>query len=63
MDVFEEAWKNIVRPAQIKSKSNSYGPRERTINNTLIVREDLTLINRNGKHLQGFLFTSPEIQA
>jgi len=27
MSIYEEAWKNIVRPTQIKSKINAYGPK------------------------------------
>lgn len=63
MNIYEEAWRNIVRPIQIKSKLNAYGPKEREVNGRTIVRTDLTAINRNGKQLQGYLFHCPEVEA
>jgi hypothetical protein len=41
MNVYENAWKNIVMPIQIQSKKHLLGPTERTINGTKIVRVDL----------------------
>jgi hypothetical protein len=51
MNVFEEAWKNIVSPTQIKSKPSLLGPWERCINGVVIKRIDLTATNRNGKRI------------
>lgn len=41
MNIYENAWKNIVMPMQIQSKKHLLGPCERTINGTKIVRIDL----------------------
>lgn len=59
MNIYEEAWKNIVRPTQIKSKMNAYGPKERIVSGKTVVRNDLSILNRNGKQLHGFLFSCP----
>ena len=41
MDMYENAWKDIVQPMQIKSKKHMLGPVQRTINGVRIVRKDL----------------------
>lgn len=41
MDLYENAWKNIVKPTQIKSKKYILGPSERMINGVKIVRVDM----------------------
>lgn len=56
MNVFEEAWKNIVSPTQIKSKASMLGPWERSINGVVVKRTELIATNRNGKRIEGFLF-------
>jgi hypothetical protein len=63
MNLFEEAWKNIVQPIQIKSKLHSYGPKERVIEDTKIIRKDVVAINRNNKKMSGFIFYSPDFEA
>lgn len=63
MQLFDEAWKNIVQPTQIKCKANSYGPKERMRDNCLINRIDVTAVNRNNKNMVGFIFYSPDFEA
>lgn len=41
MDLYENAWKNIVQPAQIKTKKHLLGPSERIIDDCKIIRKDL----------------------
>lgn len=61
MNIFEEAWRNIISPPQIKCKKASLGPKEKIIKDKCIIREDLTVINRNGKKMEGFIFHSPSV--
>lgn len=63
MDAYENAWKNIVRPTQIKSKKHLLGPSERSIHGVRIVRTDLEVCNRNNKKMSAFLFHSPNFEA
>lgn len=61
MEAYEEAWKNIVKPIQIKQRSYTLGPAQRAIKGKTVFRNDLVITNRNGKQLHGFLFESPEV--
>lgn len=61
MNVYDMAWKNIVKPTQIKSKRHLLGPAEMTVDNQVIVRTDLNVINRNNKKISGFVYHSPDI--
>lgn len=63
MDVYENAWKNIVKPTQIKSKKHLLGPTERSINGLRILRDDLEVCNRNNKKISAFLFYCPDFEA
>lgn len=63
MELYENAWKNIVKPTQIKSKRYILGPSERIINGVKIVRIDMQVLNRNNKKISGFLFYCPEIES
>jgi hypothetical protein len=63
MDLYENAWKNIVKPMQIQSKKCMLGPQERIINNNKILRIDLSVLNRKNKKISGFLFYSPNLNA
>jgi hypothetical protein len=47
MNLYEQAWQNIIRPTQIKTKISSYGPKQRTIDDCVIVRKDIEFKNRN----------------
>lgn len=51
MNIYEEAWRNIVRPTQIRSKMSAYGPRERIVDGHVVYRKDLVVVNRNQKKL------------
>jgi hypothetical protein len=51
MNIFEEAWRNIISPPQIRCKLAALGPKEKMVGEKSIVREDLTVINRNGKKI------------
>lgn len=31
MNIYEEAWKNIVKPPQIKAKMTALGPKQRVV--------------------------------
>lgn len=42
---------------------SAYGPRERVIDGRVVIRKDLTVLNRNQKKLEGFLFFCPQIEA
>lgn len=61
MNIFEEAWRNIISPPQIKCKMAALGPKEKLVKDKSILREDLTVINRNGKKIEGYLFYSPDV--
>jgi pimeloyl-ACP methyl ester carboxylesterase len=63
MNLFEEAWRNIISPPQIRCKLMALGPRERHIGDRCVIRVDFSVPNRNGKRLEGFLFHCPEVEA
>lgn len=56
MDVYDQAWKNIVRPTQVKTKKHLLGPQERLVGDCSIHRIDLDVVNRNQKNISGFVF-------
>lgn len=60
MKIYENAWKDIVQPLQIKAKKHMLGPTERDINGLTILRKDLLVSNRNNKIISGFLFYCPQ---
>jgi hypothetical protein len=60
MNIYHQAWQNIIRPVQIKTKLSSYGPKQRIQNNITILRKDITFKNRNNKTISGFIFYSPD---
>ena len=60
MNVYEEAWKNIVKPTQITTKKHHLGPVQRTIDGCTIRRVDLEVTNRNKKRISGFLYYCEE---
>ena len=41
MELYEAAWKSIIRPTQVKMKPSAYGPKSRVIDDCAIVRTDL----------------------
>jgi|688.fasta_scaffold1307487_1 hypothetical protein len=41
MNIYESAWRDIVKPVQIKSKKHMLGPVEKTVNGVTIQRQDL----------------------
>jgi hypothetical protein len=51
MNIFEEAWRNIISPPQIRCKLATLGPREKKVGDKSILRRDLTVTNRNGKKI------------
>lgn len=61
--MYENAWRDIVKPIQIKSKKHLLGPIERTIGGVKVVRKDLEVSNRNNKNISAFLFHCPEVVA
>lgn len=63
MNLFEEAWRNIISPPQIRCKLTALGPRERQVGDLNVIRVDLSVLNRNGKRLEGFLFHCPQVDA
>jgi pimeloyl-ACP methyl ester carboxylesterase len=63
MNLFEEAWRNIISPPQIRCKLAALGPRERRVGELTVVRVDVSVLNRNGKKLEGFLFHCPQAEA
>lgn len=63
MNVFEEAWRNIISPPQIRCKVTALGPKEKQVGAHTVLRKDLTVLNRNGKKIEGFLFHSPDVEA
>ncbi len=63
MNLFEEAWRNIISPPQIRCKLAALGPRERRVGELTVVRLDISVLNRNGKKLEGFLFHCPQAEA
>ncbi len=60
MDLYDQAWQSIIRPLQIKTKTSSYGPRRRVVNDVTIIRTDIEFKNRNNKKISGFIFSSPD---
>lgn len=60
MNIFEEAWKNIISPPQIRCKMAALGPKERLVAGITVVRIDFSVLNRNGKRIEGFLFHAPQ---
>lgn len=63
MNMYENAWKDIVRPLKITSKRHLLGPVERTISGVKVIRKDLNVSNRNNKNISAYLFHSPEFEA
>lgn len=61
MDIYQDAWKNIVRPTQIHIKKHLFGPTERMINGHKIIKVDLEVFNRNNKKISGILYYAPDI--